>query len=147
VYGYMRRLVSRYYAVNVLQTCGTITFRSIMTCFIVLAEVLVILSLYITIRMNISGGFLVALVVAMGGACYFVLKAVIKFSARLSEVSREFCKPGGLRNLNKKHKSLIASCKPLSFAIGSTCTVTRQTFPTITQDIILSNLVNMLVSY
>jgi len=145
-----RRLtVARFHAAHLLNTWAMGTFRTLLTGFITMDQILLIISLFLVIRMNISihGVFVPFFLLGIGGMCYFALKVALDFAGKLMQLSEEFCHPSGLRGFNKEEKCRLASCKPLRIVVGNTFTITRQTFSTISQDIVLANVINLLVGY
>jgi len=143
-----RQLIVRYYAVHILHTWAMTTFRTIVAGYLIIGEVLVILSIFIVIRLKMRLGVVSFIALVAGGVSYFCTKIALQFSADLTDRSKEFSKPfGRLLSLSKGDKCPEALCKPLKLVIGSTFTVTKQSILTISQDIILMNLINLLVTY
>ncbi len=142
-----QQLVVRYHAADVMNTQILATTRTLLTGFLVMIQVIIVLSLVLSIRMNINAGFVVPIVLFVGGVGYTILKLVLEYQGNLTRLSKEFRQPAGLRGFNKEDKCRLASCRPWRIVIGNTFTITRQTFATISQDIILGNVVNILVAY
>jgi len=92
-------------------------------------------------------GLIAPLTVILGGVSYFCTKTALDFAADLTERSLEFCKPTRLQPLSKEDKCRLPSCKPLKTVIGGTFTVTKRSVLTISQDVILGNVINLLVGY
>jgi len=144
-----RQLIEMYHAVYTLHTWITATLRTTVADFLISAEVLIILSLFIVIRLKLKLGIMSVLAMFVGGVLYFCMEIALNFAADLTDISKEFCQPSSGRplSLSKEEKCRLATCRPLKIVIGNTFTVTKQTILTISQDIILMSLINLLVNY
>jgi len=142
-----RQLVTLYRAAQVLHTWGINSFRSMILSSVVIGETVTIFSLYVFIRTQLKAGIVGPMILSIGGMSYYSIKVGLEINAWLTDMSRQFCRPNNARELNKEGRSRLASCQPLTLVVGSTFTVTKATMPTISQDIILGNLINLLVSY
>jgi len=142
-----QQLILRYRAACIQHTWTMATFRTNIAGVLTIGEALTILSLYIIIRMKLRLGLIGPFAVMLGAIFYFAMKTALQYCAALTARSQEFCKPSSFRSLSKEDRCRLASCKPLTVVIGSTFTVTKQSFLTISQDIILINVINLLVAY
>jgi len=135
----------RYRAALIVHTWSIALNQLLLPSFMTAAEFLVIFTLYTGIRTNSILLRIMALIIS--GIGYFVLKTAFEFGAVITDSSREFLKFSNALNLRKEDRLLISSSQPLTFTIGNTFTISKQTFPTISQDIILTGVVNVLVTY
>ena len=125
-------------------------FRNIVAIWLVTAEALMIIGFFIAIRMNTRLGLITVFALVLAGITLVCAKFLMEFAAELTDRSQEFCKPRTPRPLSKEIKCYLSGCQPLKTSIGllgGTFTVTKETFPTVSQDVILGNLINLLVGY
>jgi len=86
-----------------------------------------------------------------GAICFGSLKFGLQFLALLTNISKNFSRipyeKEKWTRFNKEDRIFLVSCRPLWFRVNDTFTVTEQTFLTVTNDIILSNVINLLVAF
>jgi hypothetical protein len=118
---------------------------------VALAEALLLASLYLIVSLNVAVGVLFTLLTILVFIIVFgCLKFALKYSSEMTEVSKDFARYPYLRDgrsLTKADRAFFASCKPLALQVGYTFTITKETFPTISKDIVLENLVNLLLGF
>jgi len=125
--------------------------RTLLPSYLIAGELIIISSLFLAIRLKISVGhiFTVA-IVAMGIICFFILKLCLEFAAEVTETSMEFARIPYLYEMipvTTKDKAFWRSCRPMVISVGATFTINRETFPNISQDIILNGLINLLLTF
>jgi len=112
-------------------------------------EGVIVVTLFVAIKVGYSEDFLVAIfALSIGSISLYGFKAVILFSVRVTETSAELIQDilhGP--SITKANKLALISCGPLELRVGSTFTITDQTLPTVVQDIIIGNLINLLVTF
>jgi len=113
-------------------------------------EYFVIFAMFLLIRINFTEPYLPVITGSIGVICFVVLKLAIEYAARLADASAEFGKPRfsvkGTK-LSKYDRAFLRSCRPLLVKVGKTFKISRDTFPTISQDIIMSGLINLLLTF
>lgn len=116
--------------------------------FLTATELMIIGALYTAFRLNM-GLLLTVALIAFAFSGLFTVKFDFTFATKITEMSISFKQISCLEQgkLNKENQRFLKSCRPIQIKIGNAFTVTRQNFPTIFQDIILANLVNLLVVY
>jgi len=142
-----KQIISRYKAALMLYTLAAGIFRNIIAIWLVTAEALIIIGFFITIRMNTRLGLITVFALVLAGITFFCFKFLTDFATNLMDRSLEFCKPKTPRPLSKEIKYCLSGCQPLKTPVGGTFTVTKETFPTVSQQVILDNLINLLVAY
>jgi len=122
-------------------------FRIMLPCFMTTAELVCISGLYLAIRLNgVIGIFLAGVFFNFAAACFCIFKISLEFAAKVTTISEGFSKIHSReRPLTKLDRCFLASCGKLKLKVGETFTITGDTFPTVSQDIILGNLINLLV--
>jgi len=148
----VRELIGKCYRTcQVLQSWETEIIQIILPTWVVGAEAIVVFALFLAIRCSISlGSLLTFMLVFMGVICFVTLKVIFKFAGKLTDDSRIFENPLYLSlnyGISKTELAFWRPCKPLAFVVGSTINVTRNTFPTVSQDIILVGITNLLVTF
>jgi len=122
----------------------------IMLPLITLEEVFVVVTLYTSIRMEVKGGFLTLIILGLSANNYSALKTICEASVAMTEASAGFSKLikkiGSGSRLGKEDRLMLAACRPIKTVVGSMFTISRETLPTITQDIILGNVINLLLA-
>jgi hypothetical protein len=125
-------------------------FQFLLPFYLTGAELLSVAALYCAIRMHVSLGLFTVLALGTGMTCFLTLKVALEFSAKVGESSREFSQTPFLPEgslFTKEYRMFLKSCKPLDLRVGDSFPITKDTFPTISQDIILGNLINLLVGF
>ena len=126
-------------------------FRFILPASVTGAEVIIIFALFASLRLRETvGPIIIMLTMTLGGICFFVFKKALEFASRVTESSQDFSRTPFLKEgdkLNKYERVFLFSCKPLVLRVGETFVITKETFPTISQDIILGNLINLLLTF
>ena len=115
------------------------------------AQLLILASLFLVIRIGVSSGILfIILDVPLGIMCFICLKTGIEFASNVTELSQNCSWTPFLNHrpdFTKKDRIFLKSCALLKFKVGETFTITKVSFPTMSQQIILGNLVNLLVLF
>jgi hypothetical protein len=143
-----------YRTAHVLHAEVMAAFKFVIPVYLVNAELLIISSLFQVIRLLSLGGPLVTgapLLIAL--ATVTVFRSCLEIAVRLTNLSVNFsCLPFSQRNVkeglvSREERRFFKSCKSLSVRIGGTFTVTRETFPTVAQHILINYLVTLLISF
>jgi len=148
-----KRLLRKYYrGAHILHACMLRVCQFQLPVYIACAEAIIISTVFLVIRLHQVSGWLVTLFCLFDGIlCFFAFKATLQFSARVRDSSIEFARLPYVKRardrLSKSDKLFLASCKPLELRVSSTFTVTRESFPTISQYIILASIINLLVIF
>jgi hypothetical protein len=111
------------------------------------AELLIVMSMFIVLRFHTDVGALSGI---MGGITLFIFKIAISKAVDVTESSEKFSKNALKFNNSRMSKAkvrYIKSCRPLEWRIGHVFTVTRDLFPRILNDIIISNVINLLLAF
>jgi len=139
----------RYREIELLHSWAMDVFKTLLPAFVAGAELFIIFSMFLVIRMNLALGFLFSAVgISLGINCFVFLKLSLQFSAKVTSSSKAFSTTPYVSrktHFSKEDRRFLASCRPLALRVGSTFTISRETFPTISQDIILIKLMNLLV--
>ena len=129
-------------------------FQQLLPTSVTGAEMIIIFALFAAIRLNTHGATnekLMALAfLSVGTITFFIFKQGIEFASKVTDASRDFSRMQFLQECfrcEQEDKVFLASCKPLVIKVGETFTITKESFPTISQDIILANLVNLLLTF
>ena len=140
-----------YRATQVMHNIAMDVFKVLVPAYITESEFLILAALFLAIRLGVSPGFIFILIdVPIGLACFSCLKFGIEFAATVTELSRSCSWTPFLKyrsNFTKEDRTFLKSCATLKFKVGETFTISRETFPTMSQQIILNNLVNLLVTF
>ena len=144
-----------YRAAQIFHDWAQGTVHYLLPAGVAVAEVVIISGLFVAIRLNTYGTSteerLLALVfLSVETNCFFVFKQCIEFASKVTDASRDFSRIPFLQKGSRyehKDREFLASCKPLTFKVGETFTINRESFPTITMDIILGTLVNLLITF
>jgi len=119
-------------------------YRALYPILTVAAEIMIIFTAYVAIRTD--SVFMRAVAFIVSATVFIFLKTALEFGANLAESSREFLKLSNGHNLPEEDKLMMAASRALTIVVGNTFTITKETFPTISQDIILDQLITLLVS-
>jgi len=127
-------------------------FQIILSSLLTRAEMVSIFALFTSIRFNITlGAFMVAIITFIGTICFIFIKLGIEYASNFTDASRDFgklpCIVGPNTRLKKVDTIFRRSCRPLVTVVGSTFTITRNTFQSISQDVIFSGLINLLLTF
>jgi len=133
-----------------MHACAMDAFGVLLPVYVTAAELVVTSSIFSSIKMTNSTFFAIPLL-AVGLICFSILKVALEFASKVTTNSRDFSRtpyPAGGRPimLSQEEKVFLQSCKPLLLRVGDTFTITEETFPTISQDIIMTNVINLLVA-
>ena len=145
-------VVIYYRGAHLMHYLATETARLLLPLCTTATEMLVILTFFLAIRLNADGNdkLLVAVsCLAVGAMSFYNLKQGLEFASKVTESSRDFSQVPFLQKgyqLAHKDKVFLASCKPLETKVG-VFTITKESFPTISHEIILGNLVSLLVTF
>ena len=93
---------------------------------------------------------LATLVISIGAIAFFIFKRAMEFASKVTGSSQDFSRIPFLQKgseLAHQDKVFLTSCKPLEIKVGATFIITKESFPTISQDIILGILVNLLMMF
>ena len=126
-------------------------FRVILPVCVTGAELIIVFTLFASLRLHaLVGTFIIMVVMAVGGICFIVFKEALEYASMVTESSRDFSRTPFLKEgdkLSQYERVFLFSCKPLVLRVGETFVITKETFPTISQDIILGNLINLLLTF
>jgi len=146
-----RELIQKYYrAAQAFHNWGMEVFQIILPAYVTGAEYFVVFAMFQAIRMNSAELYMPTMSLTIGVLCFVILKLALESGAKLTEASRDFGKPpyvNGQEKLSKMDTAFLCSCRPLILTVGHTFRISRDTFPTISQDIILSGLINLLLTF
>ena len=118
--------------------------------FLAGGELVVILSFFLAIRLSSTEPFITMVMLSIGVAGLVFIERALDFAAKFTESSRQFSRIPFLRkgcHFRKRDKVFLASISPLVIRVANTFTITKATFPTILQDIILVNLMHLLITF
>ena len=121
------------------------------------AEMVTICALFAAIRLNTHGStnekfMALAFLSTRLFICFYIFKQCIEVASKVTDAFRNFSRipfliQGSRFRFAYENKVFLASCKPLVLTVGEICTITKQSFPTISQDIILGSIVNLLLTF
>ena len=148
-------MVGLYYrAAQLVHLRGMEVFRHLLPAAVAGAEIFIIFALFTSIRLNTHGstnGSLLALsFLSVGAITFYVFKRCLEFASKVTEASRDFSRIPFLQEGSRflhEDKVFLASCRPLALKVGDTFIITKESFPTISQDIILTTLINLLITF
>jgi len=124
-------------------------FKLLVPILFIGAEFTIIIAIFLCIRVGFSKQIIFAILAFATGVIIFcVLMFALVFSSGITKGSAGYI--DALVNAaicTKASKLFLNSCPPLQLRIGSTFTVTQQTFPTIMQDVLIGNITNLLVTF
>ena len=126
------------------------TIAYLLPACIPMAEFVLITAVYSLIRFdNARSPFLSLVLLSVCCMSFIVLKSSLQYPFRVTECSREYSKLGFNynRKASKLDKLYFECCSPFSWKIGNTFTVSQDTIPRIINDIIVSNVINLLIAY
>jgi len=113
-------------------------------------ELITIVFIYGTIRLGASVDvdlFLILNVFFVSLVCLVVLEIILQFAHQITQHSELLSKqqyfPDG-RGPTKEDERFMKSCRPLKWKIG-VFTVTRNTFPTILNNIVIQSVIDLLI--
>jgi len=124
--------------------------RFLVLPFLLATELMIIGALFSAVRLNTSLGITSSLILTSCALMGLItLKLDFDIAINLSEESISF---KNLVNLERPRSSaeerrFLKSCRIIEVDVGGMFTITRQSFPSIVQDIILANLINLLLMY
>ena len=115
-------------------------------------ETVIIFAFFAAIRLSTSTDEKLLAVVALsaGIISFIVLKRCIEFATKVTNSSRDFSRYPFLNQgprFGREDKVFLASCKPLMLKVGDTFTINEESFPTISHDILLGTIINLLVTF
>ena len=133
-----------YRSAQIIHILAIETFQFLLQIYIVAAELLVLTMLFVCIR-NLSPVTSIALLSSMiGGLCLMCMNLAFGCASKINDSSRNIFKV--LKKTTKRQKAVLRSMKPMVIRVGDAFTITSESFPNIL-DYILSNLVNLLVTF
>ena len=129
-------------------------FQELVTATLAGTEFVIIFAFLAAIRLNTYGAandkFIAFVFLSVGAMFFFLFKQSIEFASKVTDTSRDFSRIPFLEegsHFEHKDEVFLASCKPLVIRVGETFTFTKNSFPTISQDVILGTLVNLLITF
>jgi len=134
-----------------MHSWGLDVFKYLLPGYVVTAELVIIATLFVSIKLiNNSGIELILSFVGTGIAITALscVKAAMDYAWSTTKLSQKLSRIGRIRkNLTKEDKLFLISCRPLKIKVGNTFTITNQTLPTIVQDIVMGSLINLLLAF
>ena len=115
------------------------------------AEIINIIAIYTTIRLSrYLGPFLLFNFIVIDVVCLLVVQIAMDFAYRMTEYSTVFSKSLTIDEFagyvpSAEERSFVKSCRPLHWKLGDYFTVTKNTFPTILDKIIIQTVVYLLI--
>lgn len=120
----------------------------ILPSIVVVAELLIVTTLYCLIRLYSSIHlFLLFALLSVSFFATVVLTLAIWLAVRTTEYSEKFIALGHSIQLTKGENLFLRSCHRLRWKIGKTFVLTRDSLPTIYQDIIGAYTINLLLTF
>jgi hypothetical protein len=123
-------------------------FQTLLPAFIFGGEVVVLVTLFLSIRFHGTAGLgFTIFELLLAAATLVCIKSSLTLAYKVTDMSREFSKLPQLNysGINKDEGRFSRSCAPLRLKVGKTFTITRETLPHILQRIIIENLISLLV--
>ena len=118
---------------------------------IAMSEIMIVASLYSLLRLYSSMRLFVTVgVFSIGTVCATVLTIETWLAARETESSEKYIATAATHPVNKieiAKKLFLRSCYPLKRKVGGTFVLSKHSIPAIFQDIVISNLINLLIAY
>ena len=148
-----QELVIKYFRAAQLIHCFAMeVFHYLLPAILTASEMVILFSLFLAIRLNTytDEQLFTVLAICIGGISFFTLKQALEYAAKVMESSQAFSKIPFLKrgcHFEIEDRLFLASCKPLVISVGGTFSITNDTFPTISQNIILVNLINLLITF
>jgi len=145
------RLQGFYRATFLMHAWAMDAFRFLVPGIVLSAEFTAVIAFFITVRTaNPNEVYICALALAVGIIDFLALKAAVVLASKVAEVSKDYIgfmlfKNGG--KVSTLDRRVWISCRPLLQKVGSTFTITKETFPTMSQDIILGNVITLLLMF
>jgi len=116
--------------------------------FLSCGELFAITSIYATIRLRASLDlFFIVNIIFADLVCLMALEIILRFMCQITEHSEVFSKQHNLAHglsLTKEEQRFMESCRPLKWKVGI-ITITRNTFPTIFNNIVIQSVINLLI--
>ena len=141
-------------AAHLYHDWGMEVFKPLLPALLFSAEMVIIFGLFLSIRFHTHDAnepiFSSLAAVSIGGLTLFILRRAFEVGVNLMETSQDFSRIPFLQkgcSFETKDRLVLASCKPLVLKVGEVFLITKETFPTILQDIILGNLINLLITF
>ncbi len=140
------RLQFRMHQIHHALACDVVKYA--LPIVIPVAEFLIVVTFYSVIRLSSSfNAFITLTLMAVGLVAGMVLKLGIDVAVRVTEKSETIRALALRKGFTKADIRFFRSCRPLKWKIGSTFTITRETFPHILNEIIIANVINLLVAF
>jgi len=138
-----------YRTAQVLHTWSMEVFQFLVPAYFLGIEFIIIVTLFVSIRVGFSIEFLIAIFAfAIGLITFYGFMSTIHLASNVTELSVGYIVTLLSDKSNTKaDKCFLISCRRLKVRIGSTFTVTAETFPTVFQDVIVGYLINLLVTF
>jgi len=139
-----------YRSFQVIHALMTDLVSFVLPAIIPAAEILVIATCFTVIRLlpSFDLGMLFTVVI-VGALTLLILNLAITFAVNVTEASKGFLEIG--RRVDVKSPKYLQlyldSCQPLTWPIGHTFILNRETFPRIVDGIILNILINLLILF
>jgi len=124
-------------------------FKHLVPVLFIGAEFMIIMAMFACIRLGFSKQIILAILAfAIAVILFCVLMFALVLSSGITKGSAGYVDElVNAATSTKANKRFLISCPPLELRIGSTFTVTQQTFPTILQDVLIGNIINLLVTF
>ena len=93
--------------------------------------------------------FFLTIVLLVGGTTIFILKAVTRMSAGISELSAAYSKSFQSRetHMNKYDQLFLRSCPPLKWNVGRSFQICKNTFGIIMFGTVIDWVINLLLAF
>jgi len=114
------------------------------------SELTIVTSLFMFIRLKSTGLIFSVVIVSISTVTFFIFKLALEGASSLTDASQDFAKPPNLDGSIKFTKfdlQFLRSCRPLILTVGSTFKISKDTFPTISQNVILNGAINLLLTF
>jgi len=128
-------------------------FRTLLPTFILAGELIIIAGFFLPIRFSFSsGGTVLFITLAVGLSSALTFKKSLEGASYLTKASREFSRAPYPSTkypvrFSKEDRIYLASCRPLVIKVAGSFAITKETFPTVSRDIILGNVINLLLMF
>ncbi len=122
------RLQFRMHQIHHALACDVVKYA--LPIVIPVAEFLIVVTFYSVIRLSSSfNAFITLTLMAVGLVAGMVLKLAIDVAVRITEKSETIRALALRKGFTKADIRFFRSCRPLKWKIGSSFTLTRETFP------------------
>ena len=123
-------------------------FDAILPSTVIVAEVLIVTTLYCLIRLYSSlHFFLLCLLLCISLFTTVLLTLGIWLAVQATEYSEKYIELGRSRQPTKSEDVFLRSCRKFKWKIGNTFVLSRDSLPTIYRDIIVTYTINLLLTF